>query len=245
MSPIHWSDKGVSVLLYKHIYAIFLYLEKSVSRCIPYTSQSSPNHLCIVLLLSTPTPCSLSIQTPPKTLQLGFTTLPPSKPDPPPLPTTSAPSNPTTSSPTPPTASDIPMTDSPHPASADDKVWRDLHTLLLETEVREGKMVCGNCGHEYRIKEGIANFLLPSHLGESELYCCSCSCSCSCSWRSSLRALNLNSVMWEKGQGVRLRGSRPVCVPLVTGCEPGLGEESGEGMKEGHGQRAREVIHRS
>lgn len=44
---------------------------------------------------------------------------------------------------------------------------RDLHTLLLETEVREGKMVCGNCGHEYKIKEGIANFLLPSHLGES------------------------------------------------------------------------------
>ena len=43
---------------------------------------------------------------------------------------------------------------------------RDLHTLLLETEVREGKMVCANCGHEYRIKEGIANFLLPSHLGE-------------------------------------------------------------------------------
>lgn len=45
-----------------------------------------------------------------------------------------------------------------------EKVMRDLHTLLLETEVREGKMVCGNCGHEYRIKEGIANFLLPSHL---------------------------------------------------------------------------------
>lgn len=45
-------------------------------------------------------------------------------------------------------------------------MMRNLHTLLLETEVREGKMVCGNCGHEYRIKEGIANFLLPSHLGE-------------------------------------------------------------------------------
>jgi hypothetical protein len=42
---------------------------------------------------------------------------------------------------------------------------RDLHALLLETEVGEGKMVCGNCGHEYRIKEGIANFLLPNHLG--------------------------------------------------------------------------------
>jgi multifunctional methyltransferase subunit TRM112 len=43
---------------------------------------------------------------------------------------------------------------------------RELHSLLLETDVREGKMVCGNCGHEYKIKEGIANFLLPNHLGE-------------------------------------------------------------------------------
>lgn len=47
---------------------------------------------------------------------------------------------------------------------AEEKRMRDLHTLLLETEVMEGKMVCGNCGHEYRIKEGIANFLLPAHL---------------------------------------------------------------------------------
>ena len=30
--------------------------------------------------------------------------------------------------------------------------------------------MCGNCGHEYKIKEGIANFLLPSHLGELELF---------------------------------------------------------------------------
>lgn len=29
----------------------------------------------------------------------------------------------------------------------------------------EGKLVCGSCGHEYNIKEGIANFLLPNHLG--------------------------------------------------------------------------------
>lgn len=43
---------------------------------------------------------------------------------------------------------------------------RNLHTLLLETEVMAGKMVCGHCGHEYKIKEGIANFLLPNHLGE-------------------------------------------------------------------------------
>ena len=47
---------------------------------------------------------------------------------------------------------------------------RELHTLLLETEVKEGKLVCGHCGHEYKIKEGIANFLLPSHLGELVLF---------------------------------------------------------------------------
>ncbi|KAL9135347.1 MAG: hypothetical protein Q9175_003456 [Cornicularia normoerica] len=84
--------------------------------------------------------------------ELGFTTVPNDKP--------------TTSSPTfdlsPPDTVD---TTSESEASHD-KVMRDLHTLLLETEVREGKMVCGNCGHEYKIKEGIANFLLPSHLGE-------------------------------------------------------------------------------
>jgi multifunctional methyltransferase subunit TRM112 len=41
---------------------------------------------------------------------------------------------------------------------------RDLHRLLIETCISEGKLVCGNCGHEYAIKEGIANFLLPPHL---------------------------------------------------------------------------------
>ena len=47
------------------------------------------------------------------------------------------------------------------------QTMKNLHTLLLETEVMGGKMVCGNCGHEYKIKEGIANFLLPNHLGKS------------------------------------------------------------------------------
>ncbi|OAQ96313.1 hypothetical protein LLEC1_00136 [Akanthomyces lecanii] len=47
---------------------------------------------------------------------------------------------------------------------ADEKTLKDLHHLLLETQISEGKLVCGNCGHEYAIKEGIANFLLPSHL---------------------------------------------------------------------------------
>jgi len=41
---------------------------------------------------------------------------------------------------------------------------KDLHRLLLETTIQSGALVCANCGHEYAIKEGIANFLLPSHL---------------------------------------------------------------------------------
>ena len=41
---------------------------------------------------------------------------------------------------------------------------KELHTLLLETQIMEGKLVCGVCGHEYAVREGIANFLLPSHL---------------------------------------------------------------------------------
>ncbi|KAF2657324.1 Trm112p-domain-containing protein [Lophiostoma macrostomum CBS 122681] len=41
---------------------------------------------------------------------------------------------------------------------------KDLHRVLLETCIQEGKLVCGNCGHEYAVKEGVANFLLPGHL---------------------------------------------------------------------------------
>ncbi|EME39645.1 hypothetical protein DOTSEDRAFT_91933 [Dothistroma septosporum NZE10] len=41
---------------------------------------------------------------------------------------------------------------------------KDLHTLLMETSIASGKLACGNCGHEYAVKEGIANFLLPSHM---------------------------------------------------------------------------------
>jgi uncharacterized protein YbaR (Trm112 family) len=41
---------------------------------------------------------------------------------------------------------------------------RDLHRLLVETTVKEGGLVCGECGHEYSVQEGIANFLLPAHL---------------------------------------------------------------------------------
>ncbi|CCU75227.1 unnamed protein product [Blumeria hordei] len=47
---------------------------------------------------------------------------------------------------------------------ADEQLQRDLHTLLIETQINEGALICGNCGHEYKIREGIANFLLPNHL---------------------------------------------------------------------------------
>ncbi|KAK3685092.1 Trm112p-domain-containing protein [Podospora appendiculata] len=47
---------------------------------------------------------------------------------------------------------------------ADEALLKELHSLLLETQMMEGKLVCGCCGHEYAVREGIANFLLPSHL---------------------------------------------------------------------------------
>ena len=52
------------------------------------------------------------------------------------------------------------MTDDNEPT----QTLKDLHTLLMETSVQSGKLVCGSCEHEYAVKEGIANFLLPSHM---------------------------------------------------------------------------------
>ena len=46
----------------------------------------------------------------------------------------------------------------------DEEALKKLHTLLMDTGVIEGKLVCGNCGFEYPIKEGVGNFLLPPHL---------------------------------------------------------------------------------
>ncbi|MCJ1239996.1 hypothetical protein MMC14_007996 [Varicellaria rhodocarpa] len=84
-------------------------------------------------------------------IELGFNNLPAEKPD---LPAASQPSETSPSDPT----------DAPEPSSDDQTILQDLHKLLLETQVVEGKLVCGNCSHEYKIKEGIANFLLPNHL---------------------------------------------------------------------------------
>ncbi|CAK9439536.1 uncharacterized protein LODBEIA_P36360 [Lodderomyces beijingensis] len=43
-------------------------------------------------------------------------------------------------------------------------VLKELHTLLIETQLVEGKMTCRNCKHVYFIKNSIPNFLLPPHL---------------------------------------------------------------------------------
>lgn len=49
-------------------------------------------------------------------------------------------------------------------AQEPNQLARDLHGLLVETTIAQGSLVCANCGHQYAVKEGIANFLLPSHL---------------------------------------------------------------------------------
>lgn len=51
------------------------------------------------------------------------------------------------------------------PIMEDDRaVLKDLHALLMETQIVEGKMTCRNCNHVYFIKNSIPNFLLPPHL---------------------------------------------------------------------------------
>jgi multifunctional methyltransferase subunit TRM112 len=47
-----------------------------------------------------------------------------------------------------------------------DVLLKDLHSLLMETQIVEGQMVCGNCKHIYYIKNSIASFLLPPHLAK-------------------------------------------------------------------------------
>ncbi|EPS39338.1 hypothetical protein H072_6867 [Dactylellina haptotyla CBS 200.50] len=87
--------------------------------------------------------------------ELGFA-LPDSKPDVARISTPSAASSPSDGDDT---AMSMGATDE------DEKTLRMLHKVLMETEVVEGKMVCGSCGFEYGIHQTVANFLLPSHLG--------------------------------------------------------------------------------
>ncbi|CAZ85030.1 unnamed protein product [Tuber melanosporum] len=69
------------------------------------------------------------------------------------------------------TATELGFTNLPleKPTVVDERVGMALHRILIETQVVEGKLVCRNCGHEYAIHQGIANFLLPGHLGISPL----------------------------------------------------------------------------
>ncbi|KAI9347795.1 hypothetical protein DFJ73DRAFT_836381 [Zopfochytrium polystomum] len=46
------------------------------------------------------------------------------------------------------------------PESPDDALLRRVHHILLETMVKEGRMVCNGCGHIYPIRDGIPNMLL-------------------------------------------------------------------------------------
>ncbi|GMG51254.1 unnamed protein product [Ambrosiozyma monospora] len=52
----------------------------------------------------------------------------------------------------------------PMNVETNEQVLKDLHSLLLETQIINGKMICENCHHIYYIKDSIANFLLPPHL---------------------------------------------------------------------------------
>ncbi|KAJ3114159.1 hypothetical protein HDU96_002503 [Phlyctochytrium bullatum] len=49
------------------------------------------------------------------------------------------------------------------PADLDDMELRRLHKVLLEVEVKSGRMVCPNCGHIFPIKDGIPNMLLQEN----------------------------------------------------------------------------------
>ena len=49
-------------------------------------------------------------------------------------------------------------------AEEEDAKLKALHRVLLETHIDNGMLVCGSCGHQYMVKEGIPNFLLPPHL---------------------------------------------------------------------------------
>ncbi|KAJ3330597.1 hypothetical protein HDU76_005287 [Blyttiomyces sp. JEL0837] len=46
------------------------------------------------------------------------------------------------------------------PESIDEEFLRRLHRVLMETMVKEGRMVCNGCGHIYPIHDGIPNMLL-------------------------------------------------------------------------------------
>ncbi|KAI9228904.1 MAG: hypothetical protein DHS80DRAFT_30327 [Piptocephalis tieghemiana] len=51
----------------------------------------------------------------------------------------------------------------PEEAETNEAFLEQLNSVLLETHIQEGRMVCNGCGHVYRIKDGIPNMLLSEH----------------------------------------------------------------------------------
>ncbi|ORY98529.1 hypothetical protein BCR43DRAFT_454668 [Syncephalastrum racemosum] len=51
----------------------------------------------------------------------------------------------------------------PENAAEDEAFLRTLHNVILETHLQQGVMICPNCNHEYKIKDGIPNMLLAEH----------------------------------------------------------------------------------
>ena len=54
-------------------------------------------------------------------------------------------------------ASDSDMTSS---SPSDAELLATLHTLLMDTHVTEGELVCGGCKRHYKIQQGIPNMRL-------------------------------------------------------------------------------------
>lgn len=49
------------------------------------------------------------------------------------------------------------------PEEPSSEFLKTLHVLLMETDVKEGEMVCRGCGHVYRIRDSIPNMLLSEY----------------------------------------------------------------------------------
>ncbi|OLY77800.1 Multifunctional methyltransferase subunit [Smittium mucronatum] len=53
--------------------------------------------------------------------------------------------------------------EAPENIEDNEPVLEALHSLLLETNVLEGQMVCNGCGHIYPIRNSVPNMLLAEH----------------------------------------------------------------------------------
>ncbi|KAI9031731.1 hypothetical protein CLU79DRAFT_729817 [Phycomyces nitens] len=51
----------------------------------------------------------------------------------------------------------------PEDAEQNEAFLQGLHSVLLETHIQQGRMICPGCGHVFNIKEGIPNMLLAEH----------------------------------------------------------------------------------